>query len=393
MAVSKLVAAAVRLMKQGRLKEAAREFEKVLAQEPQNSQALLGLARVRLAQYDDKAARTVLGRFMELNPTHPEGLSHLARLEAEEGNASALELLGTLASQPNAGFFEWLNHGRALLSAGRHAEATRELERAARSQPTTQVLTYLGMALQGQQRLDEALQRYQQAAAASHTEHLPLLLASRVQTHTGRVGAAMESLRQAILRAPREPGLFREFATLCLMAGDTAEAQRAAVELRMLLPASVDAIYLHGLALLLGDKAGEAEPVLREALSKAPDSPDVRQALAKTRRKQGDDAEALRLLEEAVRLAPTALGPANDLAVLHLSRPGGADAARAVMERVLEAHPEDPGAHLNLALALVDSDAGRALTHARRAQTSPEPHVRAQAERLVARLGGQGGSA
>ncbi|ATB28173.1 tetratricopeptide repeat protein [Melittangium boletus] len=388
MAVSKLVAAAVRLMKQGRLKEAAREFDKALAQEPHNGQALLGLARVRLAQYDDKAARVVLGRLVELNPTHPEALSHLARLEAEEGNASALELLGTLASQPNAGFFEWLNHGRALLSAGRHEAATVELERAARAQPNnTQVLTYLGMALQGQKRLDEALKRYQEAAAASHSEHLPLVLASRVQTHKGQVGAAMESLRQAILRAPREPSLFREFASLCLISGAADEAQRAAVELRLLLPASVDAIYLHGLSLLVGNKADEAEPVLREALGKAPDSPDVRQALAKARRKQGDDAEAQRLLEEAVALAPTALGPANDLAVLHLSQPGGADAARVVMERVLVAHPEDPGANLNLALALMNSDAARALTHAQRAQASREPHIREQADRLVAALG------
>jgi tetratricopeptide (TPR) repeat protein len=388
MAVTKLVAAAVRLMKQGRLKEAAREFDKALAEEPTHTQALLGLARVRLAQYDDKAARGVLRRLVELQPTHAEALSHLARLEAEEGNPSALELLATLAAQPTAGFFEWLNHGRALLSAGRHAEAVGELARAARAQANnTQVLTYLGLALQGAGRLDEALQRYREAAAASTTEHLPLLLASRLQARQGQVGAALESLRQAILREPREPTLFREFASLCLVSGAADEARRAAVELRMLLPTSVDAIYLHGVALLVGQLPEEAEPVLREALAKAPQSPDVRLALAKARRARGDDAEAQRLLEEAVALAPTALGPANDLAVLHLSRPGGEAAARAVMERALAAHPDDPGVHLNLALALRDSEPTRALVHARRAQASPEPSLREQADRLVARLG------
>jgi hypothetical protein len=81
------------------------------------------------------------------------------------------------------------------------------------------------------------------------------------------------------------------------------------------------------------------------------------------------------------------VGAANDLAVLHLSKPGGAASARAVLTEALKAHPEDAGLHLNLALALADSDAARARTHAQRAQASRDRHIREQADRLVAALG------
>ncbi|HYI03013.1 tetratricopeptide repeat protein [Hyalangium sp.] len=375
-------------MKQGLLKEAAREFESALQQDPKDAGALLGLARLRLAQQDDEAARGVLRRLIDLHPTHPEALSHMARLEAQDGNARALELLASLASQPKAGFFEVLNHGRALLTAGQHEAATAELERALHLQPgNPQVLTYLGMTLQAQKRLDQALKRYQEAAKATRTEHLPLLMASRVQVLQGQIGAALVSLQQAILRSPEEPILYREFALLSLAAGAPDAAMRAAIELRLKLPKSVDAVYLHGLAMLVAGKNEDAERILREALERLPGSADVRLALAKVRRRQGDDAEAQRLLEEAVKLAPDEPGPANDLAVLLMSRPGGAAAARAVLERALAVHPEDPGVNLNLALALADTEAKRARTHAERAQASTDPKIREQADRLVAALG------
>jgi tetratricopeptide (TPR) repeat protein len=387
MAVSKLAASAARLMKQGLLKEAAREFESALEQDPSDASALLGLARLRLAQGDEEAARAVLRRLVDLHPTHPEALSHLARLEAQEGNARALELLASLASQPEAGFFEVLNHGRALLTAEKYEAAAPELERALRLQPDNpQVLTYLGMALQGQKQLDAALKRYQEAAAATKTEHLPLLLASRVQVLKGQIGAAIATLHQAILRAPEEASLFREFASLCLFAGAPDAAVRAAIELRLRLPDSADAIYLHGLAMLVAGKDEDAERILKEALERVPNSADVRLALAKLRRRQKDDAGAQALLEEAVKLAPGEPGPANDLAVLHMSRPGGAAAARAVLEPALAAHPEDPGLNLNLALSLADSDPKRALTHAQRSQSARDASIREQADRLVAAL-------
>ncbi|WP_163861159.1 tetratricopeptide repeat protein [Myxococcus eversor] len=387
MAVSKLATSAARLMKQGLLKEAAREFQRALEQDPQDASALLGLARLRLAQHDDEGARGFLDSLLALHPTHPEALSHLARLNAEKGDASALELLATLAAQPTAGFFEVLNYARGLLAHEKYAQAISPLEHALAMQPgNAQTLTYLGKAQQGTGNLDAALKAYQEAAEATRTEHLPFLLASRVQVLQGQIGPALVTLRQAILRKPTEPSLFREFASLCLFAGAPDAAMRAAIELRLKLPESADAIYLHGLSAFVAGKDEDADRILREALEKAPGNAQVRVALAKVRRRLGDDAEAKKLLEETLTFAPGDVGAATDLSVLHLSKPGGGHAARKVLSEALKAHPDDPGLHLNLALALADSDAATALTHARRAQASQDKNIREQADRLVTAL-------
>jgi len=387
MPISKLAASAARLMKQGLLKEATRELKLALEQDPKDAAALLALARLRLAQHDDARARPVLKRLLSLHPTHPEALSHLARINAEKGNAKALELLAQLAAQPRAGFFEVLNHGRGLLAQGQHAAAIPEFERALRLQPGTgQVLTYLGMALQAEKRLDEALKRYQEAAQASRTEHLPLLLAARVLVLKGQVGKALVTLREAILRSPKETSLYREFAGLCLFAGAPQAAVRAAIEIRLRVPDSADAIYLHGISSLMVGKNEDADRILREALALAPKSTDVLVALAKVRRRLGDDAEAQMLLEQAVALAPNEVGPANELAVLLMSKKGGAAAALTVLTKALTAHPEDAGVNLNMALALADKDKAKARTHAQKAQASTDKGIREQAERLVAAL-------
>ena len=79
-------------------------------------------------------------------------------------------------------------------------------------------------------------------------------------------------------------------------------------------------------------------------------------------------------------------GAVNDLAVLHMSKPGGAAKAREVLAPALVAHPEDAGLNLNMALALADTEKGRAREYARKAQTSPDKRIREQAEKLLASL-------
>jgi hypothetical protein len=50
---------------------------------------------------------------------------------------------------------------------------------------------------------------------------------------------------------------------------------------------------------------------------------------------------------------------------------------------VLAAHPDEPGANLNMALALVKSDKAAAARYAQKARASTDPTVREQAERLL----------
>ncbi len=388
MNVSKQVADAASLMKQGLLKEAALAFEQALEQNPADASALLGLARLRLSRGENEQARPLLRKLVELHPGHAESHSHLARLDAETGSEPALARLKALAALQGAGFFEILNLGRALLSRGVYAEAAEAFERALKLQPEShQVLTYLGMARQGEGRLDQALRHFQEAGNRNKSEHVPMLLASRVLVKQGKIGRALVMLRLAIRRAPEEVSLYPEFIKLSLFAGAPKPAIQAALDWRARVPKDADAAYLHGLAVLLSGKLDEAERILRETFKLAPQSIEVRVALAKARRMAKDDEAARKLLEGAQKLDPTAPAPACDLAVLHLSKPGGGAKAREALGPALAAHPGDAALQLNMALAYAaDNDAAHAREHARKAQGSPDKRIREQAEQLLTRL-------
>ena len=390
MTVSPHAAEGVRLMTQGVFAQAVQEFELALAQDPRDLTALLGLARLRLALSDDTKARELLRRVLEINPTHTEALGHLARLDAEAGDERGVTVLRGLAGQLDAGFFEHLNLGRVLLARNAFEDAAAAFELARKQQPNNyQVLTYLGVALRGQGKFDEALAHFLKAASLTQHEHLPLLHAARLLAHKGQVPRALELMKQALSRAHDKSEIYPELIKLIILTGDPKGAARTAAEFRQVSPKNAEGAYLQGLATLLSGDPQGAEPALRDAITLQPDTVEGRVALANVRRILKDPAGEQKLLEEASKLDPKAPAPACDLAVIYLSKPGGSGRAQAiqVLTAPLAAHPEDPNLHLNMALALADSDKGRAREHARKALASSQPSNREQAERLLASLG------
>ncbi|MCC6332612.1 MAG: tetratricopeptide repeat protein [Myxococcales bacterium] len=202
----------------------------------------------------------------------------------------------------------------------------------------------------------------------------------------GEVGRAAHLLIAAIELAPDEARLYQQLVRVALLAGGTQTAVSAALELRRLDAGNPQYAYLHAVASLAHGDVDGAQGVLEQALTLAPHSWEVRQALAQTCRIKKDDARALALLGEAVRLAPTSPGPVNDYAVLLLEG-GRAAEARVALERAAHEHPADAGVQLNLALACAKlRDATAARRHAQQAQASEDAGVREQASRILAQL-------
>ena len=177
------------------------------------------------------------------------------------------------------------------------------------------------MALQGQKLLDAALKRYQEAAAATRTEHLPLLLASRVQVLQGEVGAAIVTLHQAILRAPKSRA--------CSESSPRCASSRALPTRRCVPPSSCACSCRRART----PSTCTASPCWWQARTRTPSASSrgarARPGLRGRASGAGEGAAQAeerrrrprRLLEEAVALAPGETGPANDLAVLHMSQP------------------------------------------------------------------------
>lgn len=176
-----------------------------------------------------------------------------------------------------------------------------------------------------------------------------------------------------------------------MLAGHPANAAHVMVQLRQLAPGDPSFLYNHGVAELACGRADEARKLFEAALSAAPDSSDVRQALAKIYTLEGDSARAVKLLEEAVAAAPTEPGPVNDLACLYMSQEGGNAQAGRVLAPVLAAHPGDASAHLNQALACANRDKAAGKRHAQQAleaaKVQGHKDIQEQAQRILKSLG------
>ncbi|MFM8846147.1 MAG: tetratricopeptide repeat protein, partial [Gammaproteobacteria bacterium] len=64
--------AAMALHRKGRLREAARIYQKILQAQPNELNSLHLLGAIRLAEGDAEAARALIGRALELKPDYTE---------------------------------------------------------------------------------------------------------------------------------------------------------------------------------------------------------------------------------------------------------------------------------------------------------------------------------
>lgn len=377
-----------RLLRMGLVREAIGEYAKLLEQAPEDKAALLGSARAWLAANQPERAREALGRLLAVDPHHAEAGAHLAMLEALAGDDAALGRLEKLAARRRPGFFAPFNLGTVLAERGDLEGARQALQKALEAEPASPFACFkLGsLALKAGQPA-EAARHFEKAAELARGDWAPLLMLSRAQAAQGELGRAVKTLGDALGRAPREPGLHEEMFKLCMLAGSPQGAMKAAIALRGLAPENARYAYLHGLATLSVGLLPQARDVFEHALQQAPEAWEIKQALAQTCSLLKDRARATALLEEIVAERPGEPGPVNDLAVEYLSRPGGAERARRVLAPVVEAHPGDAAANLNMALALERSDRSKALEHARRAAEAADERIGQKARKLVERLG------
>jgi tetratricopeptide (TPR) repeat protein len=377
-------------LQQGRPQEAVRSFQMGLSVDPDDVDCLLGLVRTHLSTGAAGEAEAAALRLLKAKPDHAEAQAHLAMLRAQTGDAEALEALKTLAAAPTAGYFERFNLGGLLLDKGDLTGARAAYESALQVAPgSAHVHFELGRICLQQGDADGATRHFHQAAEGAPQEPMPLLMLSRAHAARGSLGLAIQAATFALENAQggMKRSVLEDLFKLYLTAGNPEAAKRAAMELRQLLPSDANYVYLHGLAVMSAGAFREAQGLFEETLRLSPKSWQSLQALAQVHLALQERGLGRKRLEEAVALVPTDPGPANDLAMLFLQDEAH-ERARPVLERVLEAHPEDAITHLNMAVAWFPTDRDACVRHARQAHTHGTGTVREQAERLLKQLGG-----
>ncbi|HSM51050.1 MAG TPA: tetratricopeptide repeat protein, partial [Thermoanaerobaculia bacterium] len=150
----------------GRPAEAAAEFRRALALQPNAVEAQLGLASALERQGLAAAAEAAYRRAIELQPGWWATHSHLGVFQLLRGEfAAAVESFRAAVRLSPDNTRALANLGAALQQAGRHGEAIAEYERSIAIRPTASALSNLGTCLFYLGRYGEAVPAYERALA------------------------------------------------------------------------------------------------------------------------------------------------------------------------------------------------------------------------------------
>jgi tetratricopeptide (TPR) repeat protein len=233
-----------------------------------------------------------------------------------EAGIAGMERLLVERRPPQAGFY--LELGKALQRAGRHAEAISWLRQAAQRDKTlteARIHELLSLLRAG---TDEELAAHARAAVSSGSNSAALLNAAGVAyTRLRLAGKAIDVLRRAAALDAELPETFLNL----------------------------------GFAYFQARRNAEAEQALRQALFLAPELAPAHANLATLLSLAGNRAQAKWHFERAVRYDPRNAEAAVSLGLL-VSAGGELERAAALYRRALDAKPELTAARFNLALTL-----------------------------------------
>jgi tetratricopeptide (TPR) repeat protein len=253
------------LLRAGRDREAAAEFDAALVAEPKLWEAHYGRARLLLAQQMWDAAQKELERGKgRQGVAEGEDLYHhgLALLQSGRGDLPAAELSALRALHLNPGDPQYgALVGEIYERRGSPALAIDAFEQALNSPgmiPTAPMLRSLGGLYRKVERYDEARDSYLRAAAIDST-YTPALrdLADLLRAAKRYDQAARTYLRCAMLD-PDDIGAHLGVAFCCLELRNFGQAAASADAARALDPQREDAKFLYARAALRGDDAARA---------------------------------------------------------------------------------------------------------------------------------------
>lgn len=303
----------------GRLGPAADLYERVLAREQHNADALhlFGVLQHQMGKHD--RAAEMIGKAVVLRPDVPDYYVNLAeayRLQTD---------------------FE------------RAAECCRTALKLRPDHPES--LNNFGLALQGLGRWDEAVTQFRRALQRKPgfaSAHSNLGIALRRLRHSEE---ALTHLRQAVEMAPGNVAALTNLGLALLENGQAEQALPYCSEAVRLKP-GVASLH-HNLAntLRLLDRSAEAQAGYLEALRLDPNQALSAAHLGQILSKQGDHDGALTWLDRAVEIEPRIGAHWERLARLHVVREAFTEAIRC-WERVLELNPHRAVAHNQLGQAL-----------------------------------------
>jgi len=302
----------------GRLTEIALGYQRTLAQNPRQPQALVGMSLVALASHQNEAAIAMATAAVDAAPrmgtawvTLGQALKAAQRGdEAEHAYAEAIRLDGM---DPLAR----MGLGELKISTDRAEEAVKDYELALKRHPAL-VAAHLGLghALVCLGRDEEALARYEQTLSLSPRLAEAEFSAGFVLARMGRLKQAESRYRRALVLRPDFAAAWMNLGNLLREQGSEAYAEAAllrAVELR---PDLINGWLNLALLERLRQRPSKAEAYLRKALALDPERAATHLAWCQFRTGEQDLAGAWGWLRWALAREPDNAEAVNSHGIL-----------------------------------------------------------------------------
>ncbi len=290
---------ALRLHREGKLREAFMRYDAVLKADPKHAGALHHSGVVLLQAGKHAQAIDRIRASIVIDPASADAWSNLAlALQAVDRGEAAVNALKEAARLSPASVEIWSNLAGAQLALQQYADAEHSARQAVAADATHAAAWHnLALALAPRGAVLEALDAASRAAGAARDMTAYAGHKAQLERSLGRLDAAQTTLDAAIARQPANTALRFELATLHEQRGDLAAAADAYEQVLRVDPRHGAALsQLAFLRMRLAD--WRTLPVLRERLRKGvppgspPVSPFVLLSQPATRRAQRAAAEA-----------------------------------------------------------------------------------------------------
>lgn len=207
------------LFDSGRLEDSSKAYQRALEINPLTIHALIGQARIQLARNNLQDCESYLNQALAMNQNISEihGLlsemyrrkNEIVKAEQESRMANQLPKKAPLSDSIYSNLAlegvssTWYEtRGRAYLEGGMYADAERELRAALKLRPEFRIYDALGLALQNQGKMDEAIQQHRRAVELNPSNAIAWNNLANALFATGKTREAIEAAEQGRTRDP-----------------------------------------------------------------------------------------------------------------------------------------------------------------------------------------------
>jgi tetratricopeptide (TPR) repeat protein len=333
----------------GQLGSAGKLYQKILAEEQENADALHLLGVLHHQQGEHARAVEEIGRAVILRPSVPVFHANLAEAyralgQFERAAGCCRTALRLWPDFPEA----HCNLGLALQGLGRHAEAADQFRHALELRPDFAIAhSNLGISLRELGEYDEALTHFRRGVELDPASVEAQTNLGQMLTDAGKAEEGLPHCQEAVRLQPDRAPLHHNLGNALRALGRFLEARSAYLEAIRLDPNLAQAHAHLGLVLQQEGQLGDALTWLKQAIDLQPDNALFWEYLAELHGEREESAEALPCWERALALAPARAVVHNGLG-WSLQDEGRPAEAGEHFRAALRIQPHFPAAQMNL---------------------------------------------